>query len=388
MCDRSYCRSSDERFLRAEPRACPSPLFRSSGKTQLCLQLCLQVQRHPNQGGLGASAYYMASEATFPTRRALQIAQTRYSLTDEAAKAMLHHIHLTPAESFDDLQHFALVWSRGLAKQQQQQPSGAKPLGLLVIDSLAAPVRTEYTNDTVGWRQRGHDLNVFGERLKQLAHDLQLCVVVVNQVSEVTTSNQGMRQQHAAFRADEQLSPSPSSSSSFSRVLELPYAAAASTFASHPLAKTKQASLGLVWANQVDVRLCLLKSNRRSMAASAGQSLRHLCVVYSPLSPSSGPSSYVDYTIQPRGVTVHKPSFFGLVKRLQHLPSNDSAQSTSTSAWLLDSSGTAAASLASSQSAAGQDSSLDVLEEEEERMWQMLDGADDRTLEDIDMETF
>lgn len=288
----------------------------SSGKTQLCLQLCLHVQLPVSQGGLASSAYYMSSQSTFPTRRALQIAQSRYSLPQDQALEMLDHIRLTPAESFNDLEHFALIWTRSLA---QQARSTGKPLGLLVIDSLAAPIRTAYGSDAASFRQRANDLNAFGERLNKLAQDLQLCVLVVNQVSYDVShrpfSSLG------SFEAPTELSPS-THHAGFSRFIELPYASAAPFFSSHELYKSHQAALGLVWANQVDTRLLIARAPRRT-----ADGVRHLCVVFSPVASSTGPRSYVDVYIREQGVIHYSNPALRQRLRMLTEPSSSSASS-------------------------------------------------------------
>lgn len=295
------------------------------------------------------------------------MAQERFDFSYNQAREMLEHIHLTPAESFEDLEHFALVWSTGLAHQLNNDPI-KKPLGLLVIDSLAAPIRTEYTNDSAGFRQRGNDLNGFGERLKRLAHQLQICVVVVNQVSEIVQQPGSQ----LSFKAVSDFLPADHRT--FSRSFDLPYTSSALTFASHPLARAKQAALGLVWANQVDTRLCLLKSSRRTTGAQPDAQIRHLCVIFSPFSPSHGTDSYVDFIIQPQGLVPYSQTV-NMVKRLKSLPVSNSSDSPSEPASV---------SISSTQSGARVAGTEDPADEE--HMWNLLDQDVDLT--QIDMEVF
>lgn len=310
----------------------------------------------------------MASEATFPTRRALQIAQSRFNVDAQGAQRMLDNIYLTPAECLEDIEHFALVWSRGLAKKLRNEASN-HPLGLLIIDSIAAPIRTEYSNDSAGFRQRGSDLNVFGENLKQLSHELNLCIVVVNHVSDVVQRPGSLM----PFHAEDQLKPADNRT--FARSIEMSYSSAAPEFASHALNKTKQASLGLVWANQVDVRLCLLNSTRRTTGESMLESrIRHFCVVFSPFSPSYGPSSYVDCIISASGMSACRHTS-GLVRRLKGI-TNPSQTSSSSEIGSVSITSTPPDDL-------GKQTQGQL--EEEERMWKLLDQDVDLT--QVDMET-
>ncbi|MEM3789157.1 MAG: DNA repair and recombination protein RadA, partial [Candidatus Bathyarchaeia archaeon] len=45
-----------------------------SGKTQLCLMLCVTAQLKPEQGGLGGNVLYFDTEGTFSSNRVYQIA--------------------------------------------------------------------------------------------------------------------------------------------------------------------------------------------------------------------------------------------------------------------------------------------------------------------------
>ncbi|MCG3254047.1 MAG: DNA repair and recombination protein RadA, partial [Candidatus Heimdallarchaeota archaeon] len=49
----------------------------ATGKTQLCFQLCINVQLPPEQGGLEGGVYYIDTEGTFSSTRIVQMAQSK-----------------------------------------------------------------------------------------------------------------------------------------------------------------------------------------------------------------------------------------------------------------------------------------------------------------------
>lgn len=95
--------------------------------------------------------------------------------------------------------------------------------------------------------QRGKDLSTFGARLKSLAAAHQLVILIINQVSDVFSRGGGGAE-------------------------GLSYASQAIYFGSDGN-KTKQAALGLSWANLVDTRVML---SRR------GRDTREIALVFSP----------------------------------------------------------------------------------------------------------
>lgn len=61
----------------------------ASAKTQLALQLLLQVQLPPEMGGLGGAAYYLSTEGDFASSRLQQVSKLCVNLS--TAQAFLAH---------------------------------------------------------------------------------------------------------------------------------------------------------------------------------------------------------------------------------------------------------------------------------------------------------
>jgi DNA repair protein RadA len=142
-----------------------------TGKTQICLQLCMTVQLTKNRGGLAGGAYYIDTEDTLKPERLLQIAKG-LGLEDDRA---LDNIYAFKAINSDH-QFEGLSEAVGYVKEGRVK--------LLVVDSLTAHFRSEYTGreNLVERQQR---LNIFMHELLRLTVLYDLIVVVTNQIVDV-----------------------------------------------------------------------------------------------------------------------------------------------------------------------------------------------------------
>lgn len=212
----------------------------SSGKTQICLQLCLSVQLPLEHGGLGGGAVYISTEDVFPSKRLHQLthsfAKGEASLTD--------NIFIEHAADVDDLRNIIMhrlpvLLNRGAIK-------------LVIIDSIAALFRVEYSLGETS--KRAKILRSFGAQLHKLSNLYSIPVVCVNQVSDViqTEKNRWMSGNKAVIPA-----------------------------------------LGMAWSSMVTVRLML--SRTEQLLQDNGLIIkRHLRVVFAPHLPSSSCVFYVD----------------------------------------------------------------------------------------------
>jgi DNA repair protein RadA len=68
-----------------------------SGKSQLCHQMCVNVQLPTERGGLNGAALYIDTENTFRTERIIQMAQHMgLNPEDESKNHLRRSIHLRP----------------------------------------------------------------------------------------------------------------------------------------------------------------------------------------------------------------------------------------------------------------------------------------------------
>jgi DNA repair protein RadA len=139
-----------------------------SGKSQMCHQLCVNVQLPPEQGGLGGGALYIDTENTFRTERIVQMAQHLGLDPEEASR------NIILAEAYtSDHQMFLLENADKIIKENG--------LRLIVIDSLTSHFRSEYLGREM-LAERQQKLNKHMHKLIRLARAFNLVAVVTNQV--------------------------------------------------------------------------------------------------------------------------------------------------------------------------------------------------------------
>ncbi|BGP03684.1 putative RAD57 protein [Rhodotorula toruloides ATCC 204091] len=193
----------------------------SSGKTNLCLQLCVTVQLSRSRGGLGGGALFITSEGKVPSTRLFELAE-HYSSVDETdensrtAWDFLDNIHTEKAPDIETLSavlsyHAPATIERVASASRSSSPASSAPpstlthppgrsqpkpplpIRLLVLDSIAAPFRAETETGTLGFANRAKEFAQLGDTLKRLANVYGVAVVVVNQVTDVWWEGRGGR---------------------------------------------------------------------------------------------------------------------------------------------------------------------------------------------------
>ncbi|MCX8182077.1 MAG: DNA repair and recombination protein RadA [Candidatus Methanomethyliaceae archaeon] len=150
-----------------------------TGKTQICLQLCVTVQLTNNRGGLNSAAFYIDTEDTFKPERLLQIAK-RFGLEDDQ---VLDGVYCFRAINSDH-QFEGLKEAARYIKE--------KSVKLLIVDSLTSHFRSEYPGrENLVLRQQR--LNSFMHALQRFVALYDLMVVVTNQVLDVPEVIPGAR---------------------------------------------------------------------------------------------------------------------------------------------------------------------------------------------------
>lgn len=139
-----------------------------SGKSQMCHQLCVNVQLPQEKGGLDGAALYIDTENTFRTERIVQMAK---HLGLEPERVVENIVY---AEAYtSDHQMFLLENADKVIKENDVK--------LIVIDSLTAHFRSEYIGrDMLALRQQ--KLNKHMHKLIRLARAFNAVAVVTNQV--------------------------------------------------------------------------------------------------------------------------------------------------------------------------------------------------------------
>ena len=139
-----------------------------SGKSQMCHQLCVNVQLPPERGGLEGTALYLDTENTFRLERIVQMAKHLSLDPEKVAKNIIY------AEAFtSDHQMFLLENADEVIK--------ANNVKLIIVDSLTAHFRGEYIGrEMLAARQQR--LNKHMHKLIALARAFNAVAVVTNQV--------------------------------------------------------------------------------------------------------------------------------------------------------------------------------------------------------------
>jgi len=139
-----------------------------SGKSQLCHQMCVNVQLPTERGGLGGGALYVDTENTFRTERIVQMAQHLGLNPEEVVKNVIF------AEAYtSDHQMFLLENADKVIKENN--------IRLIIVDSLTAHFRSEYLGREM-LAERQQKLNKHMHRLIRLARAFNAVAVVTNQV--------------------------------------------------------------------------------------------------------------------------------------------------------------------------------------------------------------
>jgi DNA repair protein RadA len=139
-----------------------------SGKSQLCHQMCVNVQLPAERGGLNGSALYLDTENTFRTERIVQMAQHMGLDPEDVIKKIIF------AEAYtSDHQMFLLENADKIIKENN--------IRLIVVDSLTAHFRSEYLGREM-LAERQQKLNKHMHRLIRLARAFNAVAVVTNQV--------------------------------------------------------------------------------------------------------------------------------------------------------------------------------------------------------------
>jgi DNA repair protein RadA len=139
-----------------------------SGKSQICHQLCVNVQLPPEEGGLGGAALYIDTENTFRTERIFQMSQNLGLDPEEVIKKIIF------AEAYtSDHQMFLLENADKVIKE-----NGVR---LIIVDSLTSHFRSEYLGREM-LAERQQKLNKHLHRLIRLARGFNAAAVVTNQV--------------------------------------------------------------------------------------------------------------------------------------------------------------------------------------------------------------
>jgi len=153
-----------------------------SGKTQLAIHVCLAslVDSTSNSCTTG-DVLYISTEDAFPTKRLYQMAQHFCGENRKGGdpSTLTDRIYIEHCVDLEDLWTLLDVRLPSLISKVK--------LKVVVIDSIAALFRTEF--DLSDMAERAKMLAKFGRRLYDISWKEKLCVLCINQVSDVFDDN-------------------------------------------------------------------------------------------------------------------------------------------------------------------------------------------------------
>ncbi|WVO23605.1 uncharacterized protein IAS62_004960 [Cryptococcus decagattii] len=348
----------------------------AAGKSHFALTLALCCQLSSLTSSPGGSLI-LTSERELSTDRLIQLAESLLATNepwvgehhegeiDPRVKGLLDNVLSNRVGDIDALEHAlsyaipALLESRLKASSSSSSPSSQpfpsrtyiKPIRLIILDSLTAllrggsassPATRPAATSSSFLTERSKHLCVVADLLKALAVTYDVAVVVINQVSDVfprhvPASSFGSPPAAAGTppsSAWDQTQPfgpgmaqhQASSGKGNGGDPPMLYASQSRWFSGQSDVLNKEASLGIVWANAVNVRIMLSRTGRRRMldqndlrpvkrrrprdqdededqnqdeeAEAKPTLIRRMHVVFTPFCPSGT----VDYAITPSGI--------------------------------------------------------------------------------------
>jgi RAD51-like protein 2 len=173
------------------------------GKTQLCMQLALDCQISSTFGGVNGDVLYIDTEGSLhPSRfkemakhvkQHLKLAARRIGTTEAlqeaesiAIDAFLHRVSYYRV--YDHVQLLAVVKSLASVIDSHEKQPGAKPIKLIIMDSIAAPFRGFKMEEL---SNRSRILGSLVNDLRSVASKSKAAVVLVNQATTKVHSGGG-----------------------------------------------------------------------------------------------------------------------------------------------------------------------------------------------------
>ena len=274
-------------------------LCSAAGKTQFALQLSLYVQAPTSSGGLFGAACYLTTSSTLPTTRLVQIAEHNDLLSIGCGLADVHTI---AAPTVAVLRRVLTETLPGFIEAQAS--AGRKHVKFLVIDALGELFHSATRTTTSTLVERSKEISSISASLHGIATKYRMAILVLNEVIDVFNRHSGTSNQDQGDMFYDQQSRWFNTAEFFGE-------------------GSKEATLGLTWANSVNTRIMLSRTGRRKyltpddhpkrphLVDPAVQTdkgtdqteptlIRRLSVLFSSVTP---PTS-LDYIVTERGLSV------------------------------------------------------------------------------------
>lgn len=196
------------------------------------------MQLPHNLGGISGSACYITIASHLPTSRLQQILDAHPL---PSSSCTLSDVQTVQTPTIPRLLHVLSTFLPQYIDTAAKNPS-SKPLKLLVIDALAELFHSAGKTTTKTLVERSRQLSEISSHLHRLANKYRIAVLVLNEVIDVVHRDEPPGDDAMSYRDQSRL---------FGRADSIPGE------------DRKEAALGLVWANQVNVRIFLTRTGRR-----------------------------------------------------------------------------------------------------------------------------
>ncbi|PON34628.1 DNA recombination and repair protein [Parasponia andersonii] len=156
------------------------------GKTQLGIQIAVNVQIPVGLGGLGGKAVYIDTEGSFMVERALQIAEASVSdmseYNDLLRKNRACQVNTKPSDILENIYYFRVcsyTEQMALINYLEKFISEHKDVKVVIVDSVTFHFRQDFEDLALRTRL----LSGMALKLMNLAKTFNLAVVIFNQVT-------------------------------------------------------------------------------------------------------------------------------------------------------------------------------------------------------------
>ncbi len=250
-----------------------------SAKTQLALQLLIAAQLPREMGGLDGAAVYVHTEGRAPLRRLKQLVASHPAVRAFVEKSTSRKKKEDPpidllrgayvVETLDDpeglwtaLASVASVLGDARDATKHTKREKAKPVRLIVVDSVSSPFRETDASVTRGAISRARALSRVAALLREYAHRHDLAVVVTNHVVDAVSDDVRVVGGDTSVRSRGSGVDGPKP-----RPRGLFGPAGSTTTSGREVAP----ALGLFWANCVNTRLFLRRSGGSAGGFGGGE---------------------------------------------------------------------------------------------------------------------
>ncbi|WWC66935.1 uncharacterized protein I206_100842 [Kwoniella pini CBS 10737] len=260
----------------------------ASGKSHLSLHLALAVQL-PSLSSSPGGSLVLTSERDLSTDRLVQLGQhllvtheSSEDTTERSARNLLDNIltnRIADVEALEHALNYAVPAILDSRLGDVNEKNGQLPIRLIILDSITALFRGSSNanqppsaHNAISLAERSKHLCVIADILKSLAVKYDLTVLVINQVSDVfqrlppiINPLPSFSQQPTSSFSQTAIFTGLTNSQQPNEEAAMLYKTQSRWFSGENDQLKKEAALGIVWANAVNVRIMLSRTGRRRL---------------------------------------------------------------------------------------------------------------------------